>query len=279
MTSPVTAASPHVQVGLQEPARSSSGAQVAMHKGLNAHARLSGSMASQRGNSAEEWALSLAESGRLQGRNGGVDPITSEHLDMAVLGVSDNALKKAAKQWVDLNSQPGGPMEGFTAEEKARAAQGAELFLRDRRQFAGPRLFAASPGPGLAAPDTGARVNGTAVEAWKSNAMRQLDRTFANAGLDPNGGPRERALYQAQKRQIDAATEVYVSAMLDIDELPADDGIRETYLKHLENNPGDLLGAYRSVQSPLARRQGGKIHDEVNSYPSWWPKMLQIGID
>jgi len=250
--------------------RAESSQQVALHTGLNAHARLMGSMESAKGQSAEEWAARLGSSGRLQGRSGGVDPMISRHLDLAVHGASDAQLKKAAKQWVDLNSQPGGPMESFSAEEREQAAKGAELFLRDRRQLSGPRLFKPTPGRALPSPGSGAELNTDAVAAWHHNAMRELNNEFEKAGLDPQGSARECMLYRTASRQIDAAAEVYSYAMTDLDEIPGV-GMQKAYLDHLAKNPGDLFGAYQEIASELARHQGSEIHDQVNSFPSWWP--------
>lgn len=259
-------------VGAAAPVVVNSAQAVTIHRGINAHAQLIGSMESNRGNSPQAWAAALEGAGRFQGRSGGVNPIADKQLDLATYGATDQQLRDAAARWVQSNAQPGGPLAGYAEAEKARATEGVERFLIERRQFAGPKLFHPSADPTLAAPGQGAALAVDELAAYQAAAVSQLDTTFAAAGLAAPRSSKAQSLYDTQRARIDQAVEYYADGMLNVEELTTERGIREVYLGHLEANPGDIVGAHDAVRSSLSGVQGSKITDEVmGSYPPWWP--------
>jgi hypothetical protein len=218
------------------------------------------------GDDAATWQRRLTDAGRLEARSGGVDPMVARALDRAVVGASDAQLQSAASSWVERYSAEGQPFAAYTDEQRAELTAGVEGFLRDKRAFAQLNTFRPAPGEGLPTPGEG-RAPEAGIRSWTEGAHAALDARYAASGL-AEGDPAGLAVRDTAARRIDAAAELYRAASADPAALPEADGIRADYLAYLEAQPGDLAGAYDAVEARLRRRQGGKIADAVNSWPT-----------
>ena len=225
--------------------------------------------------SATEWKEKFQGANQFSGM-GGVDALTQQQLDRSVENATNQEISDAANHWVDRYSAPGMPFADYSEAQRAQLKEGVKDFLTERRAFAGVNNFSPAAEPALATPGTGAPIDQAALDRWESTARSDVAELFRGSGVNPSDNSTAKHLDRNQQDLISTSREVYEAAMQNIEELPTDSNIRADYIQHLENNPGDIAGAYKVIEDRLNSRMGNRIADEVNSMPdaqSIWDAM------
>ena len=200
-------------------------------------------------------------------QNGNLSSHSFRHMDAALKDASPAERERAVDAWVQNNSQAGAPLEKFSDAERADLSAGLTSFLADKSKTAEAGLFHPSGNANLPVPGQGTASN-SQIDAWNTQAKAELSDVYQRNDISPSGNNYSGKLHEYHTMRIDAATEMYRAASSDLESnLPAQDNIRQDYVNHLRDNPGDLLGAYDEIQGRMTSRQANRIAYGIGSHP------------
>lgn len=224
--------------------------------------------AKDRSKSSEEWRRDFHKISPRLGGNKGADGdllLLDGALDNGGKPKTDAEISGSVDRW-SKSDDAKKKLDGFSPDERARYKDGLTNYMKDRRANAGLRIY--HPDPDRSVPSSPSDLpNGLessrraqardASQQWRDNAQRGLDDTY-NRTPKTAANAKDR---DARRTEIDAARDTYVQAMGNPENLTRNE--RAQYFDHLKKNPGDLLGAYRTIHGSLQEDQHRGVADSL----------------